>query len=387
MKKVWDFLNTTLGLGLLMLLVLVLVALFGGRNVVGLAGQPLATVAPVVEVTPTSIPRAESGFRAENIEIAKEVQLTTEGRNSFSSWISWSPLSTSVLVNRFNGRTIKDQNVTYLLTDIWKITVDGNDFQKLAADAFGARWSEDGKMILYLSTPDADTQDVYVMNEDGSNQTKVASGERGEVYWLPHRRIAYPRENRIWVADTTGKSAILAEKIELIHSPKARRYNPYFPSPDGDKIAFIDKGRLLIVKLDGTQVKITDDLTDYSRADLSVSWSPSGEKLTYITGGNQPKLWIVNAEGSDPTMLVSGEMEFFEHPRWFPDGKAILFSRFPTGTEKYFSIYVVNDDGSGLKDLTGDRGTQEFPELSPDGRKVAFFREGNLYIAFLSLNE
>jgi Tol biopolymer transport system component len=61
----------------------------------------------------------------------------------------------------------------------------------------------------------------------------------------------------------------------------------------------------------------------------------------------------------------------------------LIFSRYPTGTYKYFSVYVINKDSSSLRDLTGDLGSQKFLGLSPDGQKYAFSRDGDIWVAFL----
>ncbi len=74
------------------------------------------------------------------------------------------------------------------------------------------------------------------------------------------------------------------------------------------------------------------------------------------------------------------QSHFCQELSWSPDGKKIAFS---ARTEKEpFEIYVVNADGSGLKQLTRDSSENYWTSWSPDGEKIAFSsnRDGNYEI-------
>ena len=78
-------------------------------------------------------------------------------------------------------------------------------------------------------------------------------------------------------------------------------------------------------------------------------------------------------------------------PDYSPDGKQIVFTGFEHGR---LDIFIMNDDGSGLKRLTSFQTTankwanNESPSFSPDGRYIVFTsnRHGpyQLYIMNLS---
>ena len=62
---------------------------------------------------------------------------------------------------------------------------------------------------------------------------------------------------------------------------------------------------------------------------------------------------------------------------WAFDGSALAFAgNGPTGQR---DVYLVNRDGSGLVDLTGDRGSEDAPTWSPDGRRLAFWSTVSTY--------
>jgi hypothetical protein len=60
------------------------------------------------------------------------------------------------------------------------------------------------------------------------------------------------------------------------------------------------------------------------------------------------------------------------NPAWSPDGTKIAFMR--DG-----DIWVMNADGSGLVQLTTDPVYEDDPAWSPDGTKIAFMRSGDIW--------
>ncbi len=149
-------------------------------------------------------------------------------------------------------------------------------------------------------------------------------------------------------------------------------------SPDGRKIAFAsDRGvtrDLYLMDSDGNNVvRLTHDNFIETRA----SWSPDGTKIAFsnfrIVVGNS-EIYAMDADGNNVVNLTKHEMHDVR-PSWSPDGSKIAFVSFRDGgLNDPHHIIVMNADGKGRRNLTGDTGlTDSFnPTWSPDGSKIAF---------------
>jgi Tol biopolymer transport system component len=127
----------------------------------------------------------------------------------------------------------------------------------------------------------------------------------------------------------------------------------------------------------GTERQITQGYRDYGS-----DWSPDGRQIVYDSeqrGGGQG-IWIANADGSDAHQLV----EEGSVPVWSPDGTTIAFAGPDVGrmvqlgdgsTGTPSSIYVMDPDGTNVRQLTHGEFADYSPTWSPDGTQIAFKRQ------------
>jgi dipeptidyl aminopeptidase/acylaminoacyl peptidase len=207
--------------------------------------------------------------------------------------------------------------------------------------AFATSAGENGK-IAFSSTRDVNNQEIYVMNDDGSDVTRLTNNA-------------------------------------------ARDSDPSW-SPDGEKIAFQttrdgDNEIFVMNAADGSDVtRLTNNLA----SDEFPRWSPDGEKITFQSNrdGNF-EIYIMNAaDGGNPTRLTNNNA-IDGSPSWSPDAEKITFGSQRDGNPE---IYVMNADGSGQTRLTNNNAIDGSSGWSTDGEKIAFIstRDGNFEIYIMN---
>ncbi len=87
-----------------------------------------------------------------------------------------------------------------------------------------------------------------------------------------------------------------------------------------------------------------------------------------------PQIFIMNSDGSDLRQLTDAQLGACQ-PDWSPDGSRLVFiSPCESNQELYetASLFIINADGSGLEPLPSTGGGDFDPAWSPDGRMIAF---------------
>ena len=232
-------------------------------------------------------------------------------------------------------------------------------------------WSPDGSRIAFVSeSNEAAIGGIHVMNADGSCQTKLIDTAHNPAWSPDGSRIAFGSFHDFnyelyWMnADGSGQTRLL-DVGEQSH---------FAWSPDGKRIAFATdryscpgtrpcdrNNEIHVMNADGSGLR---RLTDNPASDHQPAWSPDGSRSAFSTFRDDPiagEIYVMNADGSSPTRLTDNPANDF-NPAWSPDGSRIAFSSDRDGN---YELYWMNADGSGQTRLTDNPADDRLPAWSP----------------------
>lgn len=255
--------------------------------------------------------------------------------------------------------------------ELYLVNTDGTNLRKLTDFDTDLRsigsisWSPDGSKIAFSKAEEYNTDDIYIVNQNGSGLMQLTdNSDIADRYpkWSPDGSlIAFQRKEKdsydIYLMNSDGSNI-----TNLTNTP-SRDEESLSWSPDGSKLRYSasENGNRNIYINDvdsGDLVNITQS-QDY-RGEYE-AWSPDGSKIAYVqynSDRSESNIYVMNADGSSPTKLTTSVYQQGNtDPVWSPDGEKIVFTRNVFLYENYFSekfyhVFVMNVDGSEINDLT-----------------------------------
>jgi dipeptidyl aminopeptidase/acylaminoacyl peptidase len=246
--------------------------------------------------------------------------------------------------------------------------------------------SPDGSKLLYSVSYESVEQnhsnaDLYVMNADGSEQTRITrtAKSEGNAVWIEGgKRIAflYPDsegKSQIWAMNADGSN-----RVQI--TSDSTSIDGFLLSPDEKKIALIKQVKWASTAQDTypdlpkATGRIIDDLM-YKHWDEWVKEVPHPFVADFDGAAVSNAKDIMEGEPYEAPMKPFGGVESFA---WSPDSKQLVYvSRKKTGLEYAVStnsdLYSYDLASGETKNLTeGMMGYDTLPVFSPDGSTLAW---------------
>jgi Tol biopolymer transport system component len=233
-------------------------------------------------------------------------------------------------------------------------------------------------------------QSAFVSDRDG-NLDLFLSLNKGE--YLNITNDMHAEYGLSWSPD--GNSLVYAKQINKqydlflldlktkesrqLTSDTVNQYGPSF-SPNGNLIGFVSNmdsklNEIYTLNLQsGEIVRITNN----DLMDSSPTFHPDKQHIYYVTFMDRDSLnRITNGELFVTDLIGSSHLRITNqpgndgNPDISPDGKRIAYNNFKNGKA---DILIMNIDGSGITFLTNDTLDNRWPRFTPDGKSIAFTR-------------
>ncbi len=284
----------------------------------------------------------------------------------------------------------RSENKNPLPHVLYRVPFLGGVSQKLLTDLdWCPTFSPDGSRLTFVRDSESRNESVLMIaNADGTGEQKIAFRPYNEPYtypaWSPDGQTIAVSAGSMELGDSFREVVAVNVADGAEKSVTTRKW--YWI----DKIAWLADGSGMVMSANpqkshahnqlwllsypnGEVRQITNDSHNYTNVSLTANsrtlLAAHTELLTHI--------WIAPEGDAVRAHRISSGLGDYKHIRWTPDGKLIV-----AALGNNIDIYLRDADGSELKQLTVNAGTNWGHEVSSDNRYIVFDsdRTGNFHI-------
>jgi Tol biopolymer transport system component len=279
------------------------------------------------------------------------------------------------------------------LVDIYLVRPDGSGLKRLSphGDFCGSpKWLTDSKSIVAYCMPAQDTWTYRGTVDKGETKLvriDISTGAVADVTAGPGVKMfpaVLPTGEIAYVRKDTGAPGVFYEKGRP--GPAGDVRCPSW-SPDGRHLVY---GRIGPIVRPHFQ-KLWSRNPQYELIGTGVlpAYDPSGERFaaTVLNPSNHGSTLMINENGKPPRTLLERKDELILGPQWSPRGDGLIFGvgqftaflDFAAGgtkprdpTNGGAQIAMINEDGTGFRQITTGANNNGFPAFAPDGKRIVY---------------
>jgi len=325
-----------------------------------LIGAALIT-APAVQAQTPPAPRTFTALDVFNLEFMADPQVSPDGKT-----VAYVRRSNDIMTDRARSA-------------IWAVDLASGEHRPLVtgAGAYTApRWSPNGDRLLFMATEPQRKAELKVMRLADRAQATVAAlpeAARGPV-WSPNGKwIAFAM-----LAATDARTLATAPKKPegAEWAGPARVFDRLQIHADGQGFLKPGATHVFVVPADGgTPRDLTPGKIDFADAQWlndGVVLAVGNESEQAELQPNESEIFAIDVAAGKRTALTHRKGED-SNPAPSPDGRLIAYTGADAKAQLYTSprLYVMNADGSNVRELTkGQDMAVGSPQWAPDGRSI-----------------
>jgi Tol biopolymer transport system component len=228
--------------------------------------------------------------------------------------------------------------------------------------------SLDGQWLAFDSGDPLGQHDIAVVRRDGTGLSILVHGGDRSVnapWWTPDGRVGFSRSSG-GVSEVFAVPLAGGEPVALTSTPQFA--GPHIPTwqKTSDRLAFTGE----VQTADGDHYRIFiqaqpgESPREISAPDIEAyapAWSPDGRRLAFQSGpeAGRTGIFTVDAEGTGPQTVVAVPREGWARaPAWSPDGRWIAYVGMTPGEgigdRNHGDLYVVPAEGGEPSRVTLD---------------------------------
>ncbi len=313
-----------------------------------------------VAATATAVAQAQATAQAQTA--AAQAQVQTATAQAQAAAIAQAQTATALAANAvFQHKQILYSSTRNGTDGVYVYNVDNNQETFISGGVSGcseASWSPDARQVVMQCKEGGGKNGVYKVNSDGSGIQRLTNGanpgwspDGGSIVFTSNKQGECNDNDQIYVLASNGSGS-----AQRLTCDANKKLGPHF-SPDGSQIAYSEYQvaaacKLVIIDSNGSGKRTLNLAVASARFPV---WSPDGRQLAFNNGdgsGANTQVWVVNADGSNLKQLTSGS-SFNGRPRWTRDGLIIFHSNRGRGANEVAAdgsplqeVYIMHTDGS-----------------------------------------